>query len=188
MQIANVLASYSLGEADLLRRAMGKKNRRRDGQAARPLPERRRRPRPSQRPGRRNLRPDGQVRRLRLQQVALRRLRAASPIRPPISKPTTRSSSWPRCSPRKPQSPRTSSSTSASAAKWASASSRPTCKSPARTSPRTSPRGEAIRFGLAAVKNVGGNAIDSILKAREEAGGQSSKASGNSARRSTSAS
>ena len=29
MQIANVLASYSLGEADLLRRAMGKKNRRR---------------------------------------------------------------------------------------------------------------------------------------------------------------
>jgi DNA polymerase-3 subunit alpha len=29
MQIANVLASYSLGEADLLRRAMGKKNPRR---------------------------------------------------------------------------------------------------------------------------------------------------------------
>ncbi|MGO9326388.1 MAG: DNA polymerase III subunit alpha [Terracidiphilus sp.] len=34
------------------------------------------------------------------------------------------------------------------------------------------PHGEAIRFGLAAVKNVGGNAIDSILKARAEAGGQ----------------
>jgi len=33
------------------------------------------------------------------------------------------------------------------------------------------PHGEAIRFGLAAVKNVGGNAIDSILKAREEVGG-----------------
>ena len=29
---------------------------------------------------------------------------------------------------------------------------------------------KAIRFGLAAVKNVGGNAIDSILKAREELG------------------
>ena len=41
MQIANVLASYSLGEADLLRRAMGKKERRGDGQAARPLYERR---------------------------------------------------------------------------------------------------------------------------------------------------
>ncbi len=34
------------------------------------------------------------------------------------------------------------------------------------------PHGEAIRFGLAAVKNVGGNAIDSILNARKEAGGQ----------------
>ena len=34
------------------------------------------------------------------------------------------------------------------------------------------PSGEAIRFGLAAVKNVGGNAIESIIKAREEVGGQ----------------
>jgi DNA polymerase III subunit alpha len=34
------------------------------------------------------------------------------------------------------------------------------------------PHGDKIRFGLAAVKNVGGNAIESILKAREEAGGR----------------
>ncbi len=34
------------------------------------------------------------------------------------------------------------------------------------------PHGEAIRFGLTAVKNVGGNAIESILKARTEAGGR----------------
>ncbi|HEY1648606.1 MAG TPA: DNA polymerase III subunit alpha [Terracidiphilus sp.] len=34
------------------------------------------------------------------------------------------------------------------------------------------PRGGKIRFGLAAVKNVGGNAIESIMKAREEAGGR----------------
>ncbi len=34
------------------------------------------------------------------------------------------------------------------------------------------PNGEAIRFGLAAVKNVGGNAIESIMKAREEVGGR----------------
>src|SRR5271157_1625283 len=34
------------------------------------------------------------------------------------------------------------------------------------------PHGAAIRFGLAAVKNVGGNAIESILKARAEAGGR----------------
>jgi DNA polymerase-3 subunit alpha len=33
------------------------------------------------------------------------------------------------------------------------------------------PHAEAIRFGLAAVKNVGGNAIESILKARAEVGG-----------------
>ncbi len=33
------------------------------------------------------------------------------------------------------------------------------------------PHAEAIRFGLAAVKNVGGNAIESIMKARVEAGG-----------------
>jgi len=34
------------------------------------------------------------------------------------------------------------------------------------------PHGEAIRFGLAAVKNVGGNAIESIMKARDEVGGR----------------
>ena len=34
------------------------------------------------------------------------------------------------------------------------------------------PHGDAIRFGLAAVKNVGGNAIESILKAREDVGGR----------------
>lgn len=33
------------------------------------------------------------------------------------------------------------------------------------------PHGQAIRFGLAAVKNVGGNAIDAIKTAREEVGG-----------------
>jgi len=33
------------------------------------------------------------------------------------------------------------------------------------------PHGEAIRFGLAGIKNVGGNAIESIIKAREEVGG-----------------
>ena len=34
------------------------------------------------------------------------------------------------------------------------------------------PHGDAIRFGLAAVKNVGGNAIESIMKARAEVGGR----------------
>jgi DNA polymerase III subunit alpha len=42
----------------------------------------------------------------------------------------------------------------------------------AQFTPIVSAEGEAIRFGLAAVKNVGGNAIESILKARVEAGGR----------------
>ncbi|MGD0831365.1 MAG: DNA polymerase III subunit alpha [Terracidiphilus sp.] len=42
----------------------------------------------------------------------------------------------------------------------------------AQFTPLLTPEGEAIRFGLAAVKNVGGNAIESILSARMEAGGR----------------
>jgi DNA polymerase-3 subunit alpha len=42
----------------------------------------------------------------------------------------------------------------------------------AQFTPLVTPQGEAIRFGLAAVKNVGGNAIESIMKARAEAGGR----------------
>ncbi|HTW61939.1 MAG TPA: OB-fold nucleic acid binding domain-containing protein, partial [Terracidiphilus sp.] len=42
----------------------------------------------------------------------------------------------------------------------------------AQFTPHITAEGEAIRFGLAAVKNVGGNAIESIRKAREEAGGR----------------
>jgi DNA polymerase-3 subunit alpha len=41
----------------------------------------------------------------------------------------------------------------------------------AQFTPYISPEGQAIRFGLAAVKNVGGNAIESIMKARAEVGG-----------------
>jgi DNA polymerase III subunit alpha len=42
----------------------------------------------------------------------------------------------------------------------------------AQFTPVTTPEGEAIRFGLAAVKNVGGNAIESIMQAREAVGGR----------------
>jgi DNA polymerase-3 subunit alpha len=42
----------------------------------------------------------------------------------------------------------------------------------AQFTPYVSAEGEAIRFGLAAVKNVGGNAIESIMKARTEVGGR----------------
>jgi DNA polymerase III subunit alpha len=42
----------------------------------------------------------------------------------------------------------------------------------AQFTPHITAEGNAIRFGLAAVKNVGGNAIESILKARAELGGR----------------
>ncbi len=77
MQISSVIGGYSLGGADLLRRAMGKKDpaemaKQRDifmaGAAAKQVPQGQSRP---------ALRPHGAVRRIRLQQVALRRLRSA---------------------------------------------------------------------------------------------------------------
>jgi DNA polymerase-3 subunit alpha len=76
MQIAQVLAGYTLGGADLLRRAMGKKKaeemaQQRDSVFIAGASSAR-----SIRPGWFHLRPDGEVRRLRLQQVALGRLRA----------------------------------------------------------------------------------------------------------------
>ncbi len=77
MQIAQVLASYTLGGADLLRRAMGKKKPEEmakergkfvSGSVKNGVPEE---------PGRAHLRPHGEVRGLRLQQVALGGVRVA---------------------------------------------------------------------------------------------------------------
>ena len=73
-----ILAGYSLGEADLLRRAMGKKIKQGDGRAARRFPLRRGRARHRTRAvARHDLRRLRQVRRIRLQQVALGALCAA---------------------------------------------------------------------------------------------------------------
>ncbi len=69
MQAAQIMAGYSLGSADLLRRAMGKKNAVGNGGAARQFRRRRgekRRRRPAGEPG---VRPDGKVLRLRVQQI-----------------------------------------------------------------------------------------------------------------------
>ena len=77
MQTAQVLGGYSLGGADLLRRAMGKKKAEEMAQHRAAVPRRRRKERHRPGQGRRDLRPDGEVRRLRLQQVARRRLFAA---------------------------------------------------------------------------------------------------------------
>ena len=83
-QIAQVLAGYSLGEADLLRRAMGKKIKAEMDAQQRALRQGR------HRPGRRRqtwpIRSSNwcKVRRLRLQQVARRGLTPTSPTRRPI--------------------------------------------------------------------------------------------------------
>ena len=74
MQIARDLSGYSLGEADMLRRAMGKKIKSEMDGAARALRQRRAGARPDQGQGRRNLRPARQIRRLRLQQEPRRGL------------------------------------------------------------------------------------------------------------------
>ena len=76
MQIAQVMAGYSLGDADLLRRAMGKKIRAGNGKAARDLRRRRDEEQRAEGPGRYHLRTAGKIRRLRLQQEPCGGLRA----------------------------------------------------------------------------------------------------------------
>ncbi len=75
MRIAQALAGFSLGQADVLRKAMGKKDPEGDGQAARGLHGRGARQGGQREEGHQDLRPDGVLRRVRLQQVALDRLR-----------------------------------------------------------------------------------------------------------------
>ncbi len=150
----------------------GQKKARGDGQAARSLHERRRGAGASQGHGGRSLRPDGEVCRIRLQQVALGGLRtgfvpdglfedalpggvhggAADFGNLEAGKrgqvhPRVQGDGHQRGTAR-----RAGVGLAVHAAHYA--------------------EGEAIRFGLAAVKNVGGNAIESILKAREEVGGR----------------
>ena len=76
MQMAQLIGGYSLGGADLLRRAMGKKKPEEMAQQRGIFREGAGKNGLKQAEGRRALRPDGKVRRLRLQQIARRRLRA----------------------------------------------------------------------------------------------------------------
>ena len=164
MQISNVIGGYSLGGADLLRRAMGKKDAAEMEKQREIFLAGRRRTQIPESTGRRNLRPDGKVRRLRLQQVALRRLRA------------------PRLPHRLAQDPlpgrvhgRAAHLRNLEARKRSQVHRRvprarhrvvpPDVQVSAAT---FTPTGDSILFGLAAIKNVGHNAIDSIIAARAE--------------------
>ena len=167
LQIANQLAGYSLGEADLLRRAMGKKKpeemakqreqlrRGRDGARHRP------------RRGRGDLRPDGRVRGLRLPEGALDRLRADHlPDRVPEGEPPAR----------------VPGGAALDRGRATTTSSRATSPTRARMKIEVLPPdvneserdftvvAEGIRFGLAGVKNVGEGAIEAIVEEREQGG------------------
>ena len=144
----------------------GQKRRRRDGQAARDLHGRRSRAQVPQGQGRRDLRPDGEVRRLRLQQVALRRLLAARLPHRMAQDPLPR-----RVHGRAPHIE------TSQARKRRQVHLRvPRDEHPRRAAQRPGLRrqlhpdhhapGKAIGFGLAAIKNVGHNAIESIIAAR----------------------
>jgi DNA polymerase-3 subunit alpha len=137
MQIAQVLAGYSLGGADLLRRAMGKKKvEEMDKQRA--IFEQGAGERGVEAQDRHlHLRPDGEVRRLRLQQVPLRRLRAGVLPDPLAQGPLSRPPSWPPCCPRTWTTPTRWSRSSTSAAAWGCRWSRRRSTAPSTASPST---------------------------------------------------
>ena len=97
MRIAAVLAGFSMGQSDVLRKAMGKKDPKVMAKQREAFMAGRAGERDQREEGHQDLRPDGVLRRLRLQQVALDDLRAGSPTRPATSRRTTRGTSWRRC-------------------------------------------------------------------------------------------
>ena len=112
LQIANRLAGYSLGEADLLRRAMGKKKpeemaQQRErfvaGAVERGIDARK---------AEQVFDADGRVRGLRLREVPLDGLRADHLPDGLSARRTTRASTWPRCSPSSPATTTSSRATS----------------------------------------------------------------------------
>ncbi len=117
MGLAAELAGFTLGEADTLRKAMGKKDR--ELMAARPS---------ASGISSRSSRGTGSTSRMRP-------VTASSPTRRRISRRTIPSSSWPLCSPPKWRRPTRSFSTWKSAAAWDSGWSRPPWASRAHASP-----------------------------------------------------
>ena len=95
MQIAQVMAGFSLGEADLLRRAMGKKDKKEMAQQQDRFVQGAMKNGVKQGRRRLHLRAGRQVRGLRLQQEPRGGLRGASAITRPTSRPTSARSSSP---------------------------------------------------------------------------------------------
>ena len=168
MQAAQMLAGYSLGEADLLRRAMGKKIQVGDGRAARPLRRGLRDAQPDPRgQGQRAVRLDRQVRRLRLQQEPRRGLCAGRlPDRlaegAPPRRILCRLDELRHGADRQARHLRRGHAPAA-----ASTACRPT-STPATPSSRS--RTARVRYALGALKGVGEKAMEALVEERERSG------------------
>ena len=167
LQIANRLAGYSLGEADLLRRAMGKKKpeemaKHRDKFVSGCAQERHR---PEE--GRDALRPDRRVRGLRLPEGALDGVRASSPTRPRTCKANHPREFFAALLSIEAGNHDKLARYIAHAREHKIEVLPPDVNESARD---FTPVAEGIRFGLAGVKNVGEGAIESILEVRGEGG------------------
>ncbi len=168
MQTAQVIAGYSLGGADLLRRAMGKKKTEEMDQAARHLRRRRRGATASARRW-----PTRSSTPWRSSPATASTSRTPpptrwSPTRPPGSSTITRRPSSRRPCRRKWPTPTRCSSSTRTPSTTASTSCRPTSTTAAvRFQPVDR---KTIRYGLGAIKGTGESALGAILKARAEGG------------------
>ena len=187
MQIASALAGFTLGEADILRKAMGKKKAEvmatQMDQFLKGCASARRR----REEGRSGSGTRWSSSRATASTSPTPPPTPGSPTRRPTSRRTSRPTSWPRCSRRSARTRTRWSTTSASAARWACACCRPTSTAPTCSSPWCRRRTESsepgaagftpaddIRFGLSAIKNVGEGAVEAVLAARREGGAFSS--------------
>ena len=99
MRVAQKFAGYSLAEADNLRKACGKKNRELIAKEREKFVAGMRRHRLRRRPGHRRCSTSSSRSPTTPSTRATPTATASSPTRPPTSRRTTRSSTWPPCSP-----------------------------------------------------------------------------------------
>jgi DNA polymerase III subunit alpha len=136
---AKLLAGYTLGGADLLRRAMGKKDPKKMAKERGKFVEGCGRPTASARSSPTRSSTRSRCSRVTVSTSPTPPVTATSPTGPPGSRRTTRSSSWPRCFPTKSTTPTRSASSFPSATAWASRSCRRTSTPRSSASPRKSP-------------------------------------------------
>ena len=164
---AQILAGYTLGQADLLRRAMGKKKKE--------ILDKEFVPFQAGLPGARLLRPGdpggvgrpGPVRRLRVQQGALRRLRPGVLLDRLPQGELPRRVHGGRCSPRVGDDKDKSALYLSECRRMGVKVLPPDVNMSVATFTAV---GDDVRFGLAAIRNVGANVVEAIIAARKSKG------------------